>query len=63
MLHPSQMFYGNLSKVDKMVNSVKRSRIGLKSDRWRVVIFIGQTTEYHLVFVREDFRIFDKIPV
>ena len=37
--------------------SVKRSRIGIKSDRRRVAIVFGQATEYHLAFVREELRI------
>ena len=38
----------------KGMNAVKMSRICIKSDRWRVVGVFGQTTEYHLAFVREE---------
>ena len=38
-------------------SSVKRSRIGIKSDRWTIVIVFGQATERHLAFVREELRI------
>ena len=42
MLHPLQMFYGNLSQLGKKSNSVIRSRsvigskIGVVPDQWRV---------------------------
>ena len=35
----------------------KRSRIGIKSDRWKVVIVFGQGTEFNLAFVREELHI------
>ena len=35
----------------------KRSRIGIKSHRWRVIIVFGQATECHLAFVREELHI------
>ena len=57
MLHPSQMFYGNLSQVSKRSISVKRSLIGIKSNRWRVIIVFGQATECHSAFVGEELRI------
>ena len=58
MLHPSQMFYGNISLVSKRSSWVKRSLIGIKSDRWGIVIIIGQATECHVAFVvRKELRI------
>ena len=35
----------------------KRSWIGIKCNRWRVVIVFGQAKECHLAFVREELRI------
>ena len=54
---PVANVYVNISLVSKRLSLVKRSRIGIQSDRWRNVIVFGPTKECHLIFVREELHI------
>ena len=56
LLYANPLLSGDVPRLLRS-SSAKRSRISIKSDRWRVVIIFEQATECHLAFVREELRI------